>query len=61
MNKFLLMHFGSYDYRMKFLFESILLAVERSFWNKIQLGDTTMGYDISCAHEGFINEHPGCS
>lgn len=28
---------------MKFLFEIILLAVERFFWNKIQLGDATMG------------------
>ena len=46
---------------MKFLFEITLLAVERSFWNKIQLGDTTMGYDISCADEGFINKHPGRS
>lgn len=28
---------------MKFLFEIILLAVERFFWNKIQLGDATKG------------------
>ena len=41
---------------MEFLFEIILLALERSFWNKIQLGDTTVGYDISFADEGFLNQ-----
>lgn len=41
---------------MEFLFEIILLALERSFWNKIQLGDTTVEYGISFADEGFLNQ-----